>query len=62
MTVTEGDAVADAGADAEPDAAFGNGMEGGRLDVAWLFWTLSADGGIEEDDSGRVALRAWPGV
>ncbi len=62
MTVTEGDAAADAGADAEPDAAFGNCMEGGKPDGAWLLWTLSADGGTKEDDSGRVALGAWPGV
>jgi len=47
--------AADAGAEAEADAAFCNCKEGG-------WWTLSADGGIEEDDSGRVALGAWPGV
>lgn len=58
----EGDAAADAGADAEPDAAVGNCMEGGRPDVVRLLCTLSADDGVQEDKSGRVALGAWPGV
>jgi len=53
-----GDAEADAGAGAEPDAVFGNCREGGRPDVAGLLCTLSADGGIKEGDSGRVALGA----
>lgn len=56
------DAAADAGADAQPDAAFGDCMEGGRPGVVGLLCTLSADGGMQEADSGRVTLGAWPGV